>query len=39
VKRRWPPDELAGRVRPLGFRLDLHDTANGHFLYGGGGRA
>ena len=39
VKRRWPPDELAGRVRPLGFRLDLHDTANGHFLYGGGLRA
>jgi SAM-dependent methyltransferase len=38
VKRRWPPDELANRVRPLGFELDLHDTANGHFLYGGGGR-
>ena len=36
VKRRWRPDELAERVRPLGFELDLHDTANGHFLYGGG---
>jgi demethylmenaquinone methyltransferase/2-methoxy-6-polyprenyl-1,4-benzoquinol methylase len=36
VKRRWRPEELAERVRPLGFRLDLRDTANGHFLYGGG---
>jgi demethylmenaquinone methyltransferase/2-methoxy-6-polyprenyl-1,4-benzoquinol methylase len=36
VKRRWRPDELAGRVRPLGFELDLRDSANGHFLYGGG---
>jgi SAM-dependent methyltransferase len=36
VKRRRRPDELAERVRPLGFALDLHDTANGHFLYGGG---
>ncbi|HZT83985.1 MAG TPA: class I SAM-dependent methyltransferase [Gaiellaceae bacterium] len=36
VKRRWAPDELARRVRPLGFGLDLQDTANGHFLYGGG---
>jgi hypothetical protein len=24
------------RVRPLGFELDLRDTANGHFLCGGG---
>jgi SAM-dependent methyltransferase len=39
VKRRWRPDELAERVRPLGFELALHDTANGHFLYGGGSRA
>ena len=39
VKRRWSPEELAERVRPLGFELDLHDTANGHFLYGGGVRA
>jgi len=37
VKRRWRPRELAELVRPLGFELDLHDTANGHFLYGGGG--
>ena len=37
VKRRWPPDELANRVRPLGFELELRDAANGHFLYGGGG--
>jgi SAM-dependent methyltransferase len=36
VKRRWRPDELAERVRSLGFEVDLHDTANGHFLYGGG---
>jgi demethylmenaquinone methyltransferase/2-methoxy-6-polyprenyl-1,4-benzoquinol methylase len=36
VKRRWAPDELAERVRPLGFELDLGDTANGHFIYGGG---
>jgi SAM-dependent methyltransferase len=36
VKRRWAPDELAKRARPLGFELDLRDTANGHFLYGGG---
>jgi SAM-dependent methyltransferase len=36
VKRRWAPDELAERVRPLGFELDLGDSANGHFLYGGG---
>ena len=36
VKRRWAPDELAGRVWPLGFALDLHNTENGHFLYGGG---
>ncbi len=36
VKRRWNPSELAERVRPLGFELDLRDTANGHFLYGGG---
>ena len=37
IKRRWSPDELAARVRPLGFELDLRDTANGHFLYGYGG--
>jgi demethylmenaquinone methyltransferase/2-methoxy-6-polyprenyl-1,4-benzoquinol methylase len=36
VKRRWQPDELAARVRPLGFELDLRSTAHGHFLYGGG---
>lgn len=36
VKRRWRPDELAERVRPLGVELDLRDSANGHFLYGGG---
>jgi SAM-dependent methyltransferase len=39
VKRRWAPDELARRVRPLGFDLELRDSANGHFLYGGGGCA
>ena len=37
VKRRWRPDELAERVRPLGFELELRDSANGHFLVGGGG--
>ena len=36
VKRRWAPDELAARVRLLGFELDLRDSANGHFVYGGG---
>ena len=36
VKRRWRPDELAERVRPLGFELDLQDSGNGHFLYGAG---
>jgi len=36
VKRRRRPDELAERVLPLGFELDLHDSVNGHFLYGGG---
>jgi SAM-dependent methyltransferase len=35
VKRRWRPDELAERVRPLGLELALRDSANGHFLYGG----
>ena len=39
VKRRWRPDELAERVGSLGFELDLRDSANGHFLYGGGGLA
>jgi demethylmenaquinone methyltransferase/2-methoxy-6-polyprenyl-1,4-benzoquinol methylase len=39
VKRRRPTDELTERVRPLGFELDLHDTGNFHFLYGGGSRA
>jgi demethylmenaquinone methyltransferase/2-methoxy-6-polyprenyl-1,4-benzoquinol methylase len=39
VKRRWPPQELAVRVRPLGFELELRDTANGHFVVGGGGLA
>ena len=38
VKRRWWPEELADRVRPSGFELDLHETANGHFLYGAGAR-
>jgi SAM-dependent methyltransferase len=36
VKRRWQPDELAARVRPLGLELELRDTANGHFVYGSG---
>jgi hypothetical protein len=36
VKRRRRPDELAERVAPLGFALDLRDSVNGHFLYGGG---
>jgi demethylmenaquinone methyltransferase/2-methoxy-6-polyprenyl-1,4-benzoquinol methylase len=37
VKRRWRPDELAECVRPVGFELELRDSANGHFLFGGGG--
>jgi SAM-dependent methyltransferase len=36
VKRRWPPRELQEHLRSLGFELDLRDSANGHFLYGGG---
>ena len=36
VKRRWGPDELAERVAPLGFALDLRNSVNGHFVYGGG---
>lgn len=36
VKRRWEPAELTERMRPLGFELELADTANGHFLYGTG---
>ncbi len=36
VKRRWGPDELAECVRRFGFELELHESANGHFLYGGG---
>ena len=36
VKRRWSPEELAERVRALGFELELRDTTNGHFLVGGG---
>jgi demethylmenaquinone methyltransferase/2-methoxy-6-polyprenyl-1,4-benzoquinol methylase len=39
VKRRWRPAELAARIRPLGFEIVLADTANGHFLVGGGGLA
>jgi demethylmenaquinone methyltransferase/2-methoxy-6-polyprenyl-1,4-benzoquinol methylase len=39
VKRRWPPLELAERVRLLGFDLQLRDSGNGHFVYGGGGLA
>ncbi len=35
VKRRWEADELAERVRTLGFDLDLRTSAYGHFLYGG----
>jgi demethylmenaquinone methyltransferase/2-methoxy-6-polyprenyl-1,4-benzoquinol methylase len=39
VKRRWRPDELAERVRPLAFELDLQETTNRHFVYGCGGLA
>jgi SAM-dependent methyltransferase len=36
VKRRWTPEELAERVRALGFDFELRDTVNGHFVYGAG---
>jgi SAM-dependent methyltransferase len=36
VKRFWRPEELAERLRPLGFELDLRLTAHGNFLYGYG---
>lgn len=39
VKKFWRPDELAERVRPLGFELDLRLSANGLFIYGGGSPA
>ena len=35
VKRRWEAAELAERVRPFGFDLDLRTSAHGHFLHGG----
>jgi SAM-dependent methyltransferase len=36
VKRFWTPADLTELVRPYGFRLELRETTNGHFLYGGG---
>ena len=36
VKRYWRPAELAERVAPLGFDLELRTAANGFFIYGGG---
>lgn len=36
VKRFWTPAKLAALVRPLGFELELRETANGQFLYGSG---
>jgi SAM-dependent methyltransferase len=35
VKRFWRPEELAARVRPLGFELDLQLTGNSLFIHGG----
>jgi SAM-dependent methyltransferase len=36
VKRRWAPDTLAAAVAPLGFELELRETANRHFVVGHG---
>jgi demethylmenaquinone methyltransferase/2-methoxy-6-polyprenyl-1,4-benzoquinol methylase len=36
VKRFWTPAQLTELVRPLGFELELRQTANGRFLYGSG---
>ncbi|HXY80585.1 MAG TPA: class I SAM-dependent methyltransferase [Gaiellaceae bacterium] len=36
VKRFWTPAQLTELVRPLGFELELRETANGQFLYGSG---
>jgi SAM-dependent methyltransferase len=36
VKRYWSPAELAARMRPLGFSLDLRVTSGGNILYGSG---
>lgn len=36
VKRFWAPAQLTELVRPLGFELELRETANGQFLYGSG---
>jgi SAM-dependent methyltransferase len=35
VKRFWRPEELAARVRRLGFELDLELTGNRLFIHGG----
>jgi SAM-dependent methyltransferase len=35
VKRFWRPEELAERLRPLGFELHLDLTCNGLFIHGG----
>jgi demethylmenaquinone methyltransferase/2-methoxy-6-polyprenyl-1,4-benzoquinol methylase len=35
VKRRWEPEELAERVRPLGFDLELATTVKRSFIVGG----
>ena len=36
VKHYWAAEELAARVAPLGFALDLAASTAGHILYGGG---
>jgi len=36
IKRYWTLAELEERVGRLGFRLSLHESTNGVFLYGGG---
>jgi SAM-dependent methyltransferase len=36
VKRGWTPAQLEELVCPRGFDLSLRESANGHFLYGGG---
>jgi SAM-dependent methyltransferase len=39
IKRYWGPEQLAERVRPLGFELDMRLTGSRHFLYGSGSLA
>jgi SAM-dependent methyltransferase len=38
VKIHWQPADLEGRLRSLGFRVSVQETAHGQCIYGHGGR-